>query len=56
MRYDNIKKLFLQESVSNHLEDSKYTNIQIDQKKYQDMLKDNQTKILDYFIKSEFRH
>jgi len=54
MRYDNIKKLFLQESVSNHLEDSKYTNIQIDQKKYQDMLKDKQTKILDYFIKSEF--
>ena len=54
MRYDNIKKLFLQESVSKHLEESKYTIIHIDQKKYQDMLKDKQSKILGYFIKSDF--
>ena len=54
MRYDNIKKLFLQESVSKHLEESNYTNIQIDQKKYQDMLIDKETKILEYFIKENF--
>ena len=54
MKYGNIKKLFLQESVSKHLEESKYTSIQIDQKKFEDLIKDKETKILDYFIKNDF--
>ena len=54
MRYDNIKKLFLQESVSKHLEESKYTSIQIDQTKYQEMLRDKTLKIYEYFIKANF--
>ena len=54
MRYDNIKKLFMQESVSKSIEESRYTNIQIDQKKYEDMLKDKGNKVLEYFIKNDF--
>ena len=54
MQYGNIKKLFLQESVSKNLEESKYTSIQIEQKKYQDMLKDTERTILDYFTDPNF--
>ena len=34
MKYDNIKKLFIEESVSKHLEECKYNIIKIDQKKF----------------------
>ena len=54
MKYGNIKKLFLQESVSKNLEESKYTSIQIDPKKFEDMLKDKEKKILNYFTNNDF--
>ena len=54
MRYGNIKKLFMTENVSKNLEESKYTIVKIDQKLFQDMLQDKQSKILEYFIKVDF--
>ena len=54
MQYGNIKKLFLQENVSKNLEKSKYTSIQLDQNKYQDMLKNKEEKIINYFLRNNF--
>ena len=54
MQYGNIKKLFLQENVSKNLEKSKYTSIQLDQSKYQEMLKNKEEKIINYFLRNNF--
>ena len=54
MRYGNIKKLFMTENVSKNLEQSKYTSVEIDQNKFQDMLKDKKSKILEYLIQINF--
>ena len=54
MRYDNIKKLFMQESVSKNIDASKYTRFEIDQNKYKSLINKKEEKILEFFIEDKF--
>ena len=54
MRYYNIKKLFMQESVQKHLDKSRYTIIKIEQNNYLKMIKDKEGKILKYLLDENF--
>ena len=55
MRYDNIKKLFMQETVSKHLEECKYNIVKIDIKKYLSALPEQREniKLDEVFIKND---